>query len=516
MKIKNKLVSLFCIFLAATILSLPMKTVADEITDYEEEAEERKNEPVESNEWEGWPNGPLIGAEAAILMDADTGEILYSKNIDEHLYPASTTKIMTCLVAVENASLDELVTINQSAIDANEWDGSNMGLTAGEQLTVDELLQGMLITSANEACNAIGEHIAGSMDAYVEMMNQKAADLGLENTHFVTTNGLQDDNHYTCARDLAIIAREFFSYDILCDYSSTAGCILNANEYHDEHEFYSKNKLYKNREYEYEYLVGSKTGYTGDARQTLVSCAEKDGTRLICVILKEESPYQFEDTIALFEYGFNNFTRVNVTANETKYNINHSDFFETGENNSGMFGESAPIIYIDTDATLLIPNNVDFTELTSSVSYENVESPYFGTINYYYNDALVGTAGIAYKDEISPYDSFSDSASTNAASSESSLDKKTVLVDIRKILIGFLIVIALFFLGIFGYSILKKYHFTDNFGIRKRLKRRKASSDSTIKKTPNTRRRSLANAKKNNRPRKPVNRDKFNFKDFDL
>ena len=165
----------------------PYYVYADE-PDYTEEMEERKNEPVDTNDITGWPDGPIIGAEAAILMDADTGEILYAKNIDEKLFPASTTKIMTCLVGIENANLNDLVTISNEAIYANEADGSNMGLKAGEQLTVEELLYGILITSANEACNALGEHISGSMEGYVELMNQRAAELGCTNTNFVTTN----------------------------------------------------------------------------------------------------------------------------------------------------------------------------------------------------------------------------------------------------------------------------------------------------------------------------------------
>ncbi len=514
MKKKSLLISTICILISLILFSVPIYSYADDDeTDNEflAEAEARKNLPVESNNWQDWPTGPLIGAEAAILMDADTGEILYAKNIDERLFPASTTKLMTCLVAIENASLDDLITVNQSAIDANEWDGSNMGLVAGEKLTLDELIQGMLIKSANEACNAVGEYIAGSMDAYVQMMNDKAAELGLENTHFVTTNGLQDDNHYTSAYDLAIIAREFFSYDILCKYSSKTGAILEANENHEEHEIYSKNKLFENREYEYEYLVGSKTGYTGAARQTLVSCAEKDGVRLICVIMKEESPYQFEDTIALFEYGFNNFTKVNVTTNETKYNITHSDFF---------IGENDPVIYIDPEASFLIPANASFEELTGTISYANPIAPYFGSIDYYYNDAYVGSAGIAFKEEVVAYDSFSSISPAEAAQNQKKSNH--ILINIKKIFIVLLILVGVFVLFLFSTSILKRFHFSDKNLIsggpsfKGHLKSRR-----DIKKGLKKRRRNLSSKKtsKNDNsyhPPKPKNRDNFNFKDFDL
>ena len=472
---------------------------ADE-PDYTAEAEERKSEKVDTNEVPGWPEGPAIGAESAILMDADTGEILYAKNIDERLYPASTTKLMTCLVGIENASLDELVTVSREAIFANEADGSNMGLKEGEQLTVEELMYGILITSANEACNALGEHISGSMDGYVALMNQKAAELGCVNTHFVTTNGLQDDDHYSSARDLALIGREFFKYDLLCRLSSTAYYSMQDNGLHDAHELYSKNKLYKNREYAYEYLVGSKTGFTSVARQTLVSCAEKDGIRLICVIMKEETPYQFEDTIALFNYGFNNFYRINIASNETRYDISHQDFF-SGE--STIFENIAPVISLDTRASLLLPNGTDFSALTSDVTYDGTGAPYFGNVNYYFNGYKVGSAGIAFEGEEAP-DNFMTLDEARAAAEAESLSgnetgKKTVIVNIwsviKTIFIIFVIIVIVIVLWTVGKVYWNKYkkkirwkkRFRDSQGIstrrdyNKSKRRRPSRGTSSVK-----------------------------------
>ena len=140
-------------------------------------AEDRKSLPVESNEIENWPNGPLIGAESAIVMEAETGIILYSKNIHEQLYPASTTKILTCLIAAENSSLDEMVTFSQEAVFSVTPGGSHMGMDVGEALTMEEALYGVLVGSANETANAVAEHVGGSIEGFSDLMNKRAAEL---------------------------------------------------------------------------------------------------------------------------------------------------------------------------------------------------------------------------------------------------------------------------------------------------------------------------------------------------
>ena len=464
--------------------SLPVQTYAQEgdLEDLINEANERKNNPIESDEIEGWPKGPRIGAEAAVLMDADSGQIIYAKNIDAKLFPASTTKIMTCVVAMENAKLTDEITINQSAIDANDADGSNMGLYANEILTLDELIHGILISSANEACNAVAQHIAGDMDSYVELMNKKAAELGCTNTHFVSTNGLANPEHYTTARDLATIGRVFFSYDFLCKTASTGMYEIPETDKHRAHSLYSKNKLYKGREFAYEYLVGSKTGFTSEARQTLVSCAEKDGVRLIAVILKEESPYQFQDTAALFEYGFNNFFKVNVAANETKYTLSHNDFFDS---DGLMFGRNAPIISLDKDSYLLLPSGIEFANLTSKVTYSDTMDKYFGTVDYYYNDVYMGCAGIAFEDANAGISYVTDApgedvivADGNKAINKSQNPKtkeKEIIVDIKKVMIYIISIIAIIVVGIYICMIAKKILKSDK-NLQNRKRRKEMSS----------------------------------------
>ena len=197
----------FLVMACLLFLQTPVTAFA---VDLNEEFELRKTLPIQSNEIENWPDGPIVGAQGAILMEANTGTILYEKNIHEKLYPASTTKIMTCLLAIENCSLDEMVTFSADAVFGIEPGSSNAGIDVGEQISMEECLYIILMYSANEVTAGVGEHIAGSMDAFIDMMNQRAKELGCLNTHFNNSNGLPDEEHYTTPYDLALIAKEFY------------------------------------------------------------------------------------------------------------------------------------------------------------------------------------------------------------------------------------------------------------------------------------------------------------------
>lgn len=486
-KMKFRVFTVFlCFFVLFFHMPLSVYATQEELL---EEAEERKNDPVESNNVQNWPQGPLIGAKAAVLMDVNTGAILYSKNMDEALYPASITKLMTCLLAVENCSLDEIITVNQSAIDANDSDGSNMSLIAGEQLTLEELLYGILINSANEACNAVGEHIAGSSEAFVDMMNERAAELGCTNTHFATTNGLHRENHYTTAHDMALIGQAFFEHDILCKLSCIPEYHLEANAYHEEHWLHSKNGLYEGKPYYYEFLVGSKTGFTSNSRQTLVSCAERNGMKLICVILMEESPYQFEDTVNLFEYGFSNFSTTMVSNYGNPYEINHSDFFNTDYD---IFGSTSPLISIDRDARIILPAGVEFSEVDYSLTYDDHTTDILAQIDYTYHGMLLGSASITLTGNTTPEFTFDDYFETEGDAADRAVTDENrtadaqnqIFVNIYRVLIGIVVVAVIIVILLIINGVLKNIHFE-----QKRVKniRRRRSPNyrrKPVKKTP--------------------------------
>lgn len=403
------------------------------------EAEERKNEPVQTNAIEGWPQGPAIGAKAAVLMDANSGTILYGKNMNERLYPASTTKMLTCILVSEHCNMDELVTISQTAIDNRGRNGSNMALIAGEQLTVEELLYGVLINSANEACNALAEHISGDIDSFMVLMNEKAVELGCTDTHFTTPHGYHDDNHYTTAHDMALIGKAFAEHEELCRISLELSYHIEDTDGHNHEEHYlsSHNRMLPGCSYHYEGLVASKTGFTDKARQTLVSIAEVDGLRLVCVILKEESPDQFLDTDNLFAYGFNNFTSYKITDYENRFLVGHTDFFNSS---ADLFGSTLPLLSVKDTSSVLLPNSANFADTETSLSYESLDENDNSTVAhiiYSYHGAYVGDGKIVYSGTST--DDINFSSETPLEAQEKEEVAKPIFVNVKKIFIVVLI-----------------------------------------------------------------------------
>ena len=446
--------SLLAVFLISLFFNCYTLTVHATLDELNAEAEARKQLPIQSNEIENWPVGPEIGAQAAILMDANTGVILYAKNINEELYPASTTKIMTCLLAMENGNLDDMVTFSREAVFSVPWDGSNMGMDAGESITLEECLYGVLVASANEVANAVAEHIGGSIDNFVDMMNTRAAELGCTNSHFVNTNGLFDENHYTSAYDLALISTAFFQNEMLCKISNTSRYHFEATATQPD-DFYktTKHKLV-NGEIQYEGIVGGKTGYTDISRQTLVTCAEQNGMKLVCVILKEESPAQFTDTVELFNYGFQNFQVLNIAENEDKFNMDNTNFFKADYD---IFGNSKPILSIDASSYVIVPNMAGFSDLESTINYDissentNVQSDKsrIAKITYTYNGAYVGETYVNLSEYAQSSYSFSSESPATTDTTVSRVEtpspaenKNTIFINVKKVLICILIFAA--------------------------------------------------------------------------
>ena len=353
---KSTVLSLGILLLLNSTLPAYAKETAEDLANI------RKNLPIQSNSYENWPDGPQVSSQSAIVMDVDSGAVLYAKNIDEKLYPASTTKILTCLLAVENAKMDEMVEFSHDAVFGVPRDGSNMGIDVGEILPMEDCLYGILVGSANEVAAAVGEHVGGDTETFLQMMNDRAKELGCKNTNFMNANGLHDDNHYTTAYDLALIARAFFSNDYLANIANTPRVHFEPTATQPD-DFYlnNKNKLVS-KEIKYEYYLGGKTGYTKEAKQTLVSCAEKDGMRLVCVVMKEETPDQFNDTVTLFNYGFSNFKKIKVSNVETKYTTNNTGLFDAGQD---IFGSSKSILELDENSYIVIPGSAEFSDIES-------------------------------------------------------------------------------------------------------------------------------------------------------
>lgn len=387
---RTTIIYTLCIFLGLNILLSPINTFAESI---EDRIQRQRAMPIESNEIVNWPSGPVVTAESAILIDADTGVILYEKNIHQKQYPASTTKILTTLIITENCNLDERITFSKSAVFDTPRDSNHIAMDVGQELSVEDCLNAILIRSANEVCFACAEHITGTTwQDFGEIMNKRASELGCVDSHFVNPNGLPDPEHYTSAYDLAMIGRAFFANEMLCDISVSPRLhILPSENQPNEKIENSKNELLPGKTYAYEYLVGTKTGYTDTARHSLVTCAEKDGMKLICVVLHDEAPYQYEDTIALFNYGFSNFSKVNISESDTRYIIHESDVFNM---DTSIFGDSRSLLSIEKTDAILLPKTIALEDVDSAISYEEKEYGQVALITYTYQDKILGYASV--------------------------------------------------------------------------------------------------------------------------
>ena len=270
------------------------------------------------------PEDPEILSKAALLMDYNTGTVVYAHNEHEELYPASLTKIMTALLTLDavkegKLSLDQEVTASETALAGLPSDGSTANIKAGETMSVRNLLYCMMVVSANEACNILAEAVAGSTSAFVDKMNEKAEALGCENTHFVNTNGLHDPQHYTSAWDLYLITRAAMEYEEFITITDTAAYTVPATNISEERKLYTTNHLLSNWRvigYRDTRAHGIKTGSTDDAGYCLVSSAEKGSLHFVSVILGAERVEvdgvgdirSFSHTSRMFDYGFENFT----------------------------------------------------------------------------------------------------------------------------------------------------------------------------------------------------------------
>lgn len=261
-----------------------------------------------------------VSAQAAILMDVESGRVLYEKNADQPLRIASITKIMTAILALELGNLKDKVTATRNAVGK---EGSSIYLRLGETLTLEDMLYGLMLRSGNDAAVAIAEHIGGSVEGFVFLMNQRAEELGMMNTVFSNPHGLDDhEEHYSTARDMAILTAYALKNEEFAKIAKTKRKTAPLEGENWDRVWHNKNKLL----YMYPYADGVKTGYTKRAKRTLVSSATKDGHQLVAVTLN--APDDWNDHIKLFEYGFNQFTKVTLAREKEK--ITDERFLDKG------------------------------------------------------------------------------------------------------------------------------------------------------------------------------------------
>lgn len=476
--------------------------------------------PIDSNGIPDWPEGPVVSASSAILMDADTGTILYAKDIHSHHYPASTTKILTTLIAAERCSLDEVVTFSHDAVFGIPRNSNHIAMNEGDTLTMEQCLNAILIRSANEVSYAVAEHIGETWEGFADIMNERAKELGAVDSHFVNPNGLPDEDHYVSAYDMAMIGRAFFANEMLCKITLTSQLVIPKEE--EDLVEWNQMKLIPGREYAYEYLVGCKTGYTDAARQTLVSCAEKDGLKLICVVLEDEAPFQYEDTITLFEYGFSNFQKLNVSQTETKYNIDTTGSFYSGSN---LFGSSDPMLALNKESCIVLPKTADFSDTESAISYETGNSHQAAIITYTYHDVPVGTASVDLNiSEENSYTFDTDdpaSSESNETSVEPAKEKSgpsVIFINIFKVLLWMVGIALIVFLIIVIFLFLKNYQLSlsnrNNRRNWQRHRRRRRRRKSSLEVSNDLRKKRQAQIKRSRKRRKKKSPHKFRDYDY--
>ena len=257
----------------------------------------------------GWPSAPEISSASGVLMEASSGQVLFDKSMNEIRYPASTTKVMTTLIILENIQdLNQNITFTDIILPDLAPGNSTINAQVGEVLTVEQCLYAIMLASANEVCTQMAVEIAGSVENFTAMMNTKAAEIGCTNTHFVNANGLPDPNHYTTAYDLALILREAVKNEAFCKIAGAAKyTIPPTNKTSTSRNMENHNALLVDGKYYYEGAIAGKTGHTEAARNTLVTAATREDMTLICVVLRSENEERFTDTKTLFDYGFDNF-----------------------------------------------------------------------------------------------------------------------------------------------------------------------------------------------------------------
>lgn len=340
-----------------------------------------------------WPAGTSISADGGIVIDANSGAVLYGKNMHETYYPASITKILTALIIIENCDLDDIVTFSNSAVNTLEPGASILGARTGDQMSVRDCLYALLLQSANEVANALAEHCSGSIDAFSELMNRKAESLGCINTHFANPSGLNNENHYTSAYDMALIAKAAFENPTFVQVDSTTYYDVppgQLQQYPDGWRYYAHHRmLKKNDSMYYDGIIGGKTGYTSLAGNTLVTCAERDGMKLITVVLNGHQTH-YDDTKTMMEFGFKNFKSVSIADQDSTYQKVENDLTI-----AGVTPGTATRLSIDKGSVITLPTDGDFSDVTSTLNYDlsnAAPEAAVARIDYMYGDRKVGQA----------------------------------------------------------------------------------------------------------------------------
>lgn len=433
-----------------------------------------------------WPAYPDIYAETGVLIDASTGTVLYDKNCHQQMYPASITKIMTTLLALENGNLSDMVEYYHYDIYSLEIGAAHISRQEGELLTLKDSLYAVMLASANEAANAVGEYVArktpeytdkvnqlkanGSdyneskvaIEVFSDMMNERAKKAGALGTHFSNPHGLFDENHYTTCYDMAMITRAAVANDDFLKIESNITYTIPATNLQSEpHPMANRHKMLfqKNVEY-YEGVLGGKTGYVDQSGTTLVTFAKRNGMTLIAVVMRSNGTNVYNDTRLLLDYGFNNFSLSNISEHETTFTFNTSTSYS---NLNPVFGADTPLIELNPEGNVILPNGVQLSDCRSELTFldssEQTDNN-IAKINYFYKDINVGGTTLILNSETDD-NSFKFGPAKTEASSSKHKSNDFININIWLLLSIILIILVVFI-------IVRYTHLIQSFNHRKR------------------------------------------------
>lgn len=396
---------IFSLILAATLLfTAAFPAYATETEKTETETTESTTTNTEGTSTDSTSSELTLTAESAILMDATTGKILYEKNSRTKQYPASITKLMTLLLALEHGSLEDEITFSHDAVFSIEPGSAHIAIQEGEILTLEQVLYGIMLRSANECANAAAEYVDGSMEKFAEHMTARAKELGCENTNFVNANGLFDENHYTTAYDMALIAQELLKNETYRSMMSNTYYLIpptnkqpEERPLHGQHQMLNENSLYY-----YEPAEGGKTGYTVEAQNTLVTYAKQGDTELIAVVLKCNGAQHYVDTKTLFEYGFANYQTVKAfSAADLTQNVAITETYKDKTTTLDTIAVApASDVYVTIPKNAAIENITKAVDCPESASVPVAVGDKLGTVVLSLNGEALATVDLTAQKEV--------------------------------------------------------------------------------------------------------------------
>jgi len=317
-----------------------------------EEEERIKQEsfdtPPDTNGLPNWPTGPNVHAHAAIVLDINSKAIVYAKNINEVFYPASITKYLTALIALENAELEDIIYMSEESVFSVDWGYAHIGMKPEEELTLEDALYALLLASANEVAYAIAENVGtamgGDYDTFIQAMNDRAVELGAINSRWQNASGVHAENHYTTAYDMALITAAFHQRPEYQQFLEVLEHTIEPTELTEEERnlFQNHQMLWEENPHFYEYADGGKTGFTNQAGTTLVTTADNGELQFVAVVLHDYGVEAYNGTRAMLDYAFDNFSKVSLIENDQGEDI------ET---------------FHDPEAYILLPDTVTFAEV---------------------------------------------------------------------------------------------------------------------------------------------------------